>query len=208
MIYYQSLGTSNNIVLRRYGVYHRLMTDDSSELDGLNSLDPQVITAIHNQYYPDVFRFARFRVSDEVTAEDIAGEVFMRLLEAVHKGRGPRINLRGWLLRTTANIVNDHFRKIYNRPIEESSDMHENSIDLYITQEDPVVLLELSEQNRIVQNGLEKLTDAQKLVVTLRFANKLSLEETAKLMGKNANTIKALQCRALIALRKYIGKDL
>jgi len=27
-------------------------------------------------------------------------------------------------------------------------------------------------------------------------------------MGKNANTIKALQCRALIALRKNIGKDL
>jgi RNA polymerase sigma-70 factor, ECF subfamily len=208
MIYYQSLGTSNNLVLRRYGVCHRLMTDDSSELDGLNSLDPQVITAIHNQYYPDVFRFARFRVGDEVTAEDIAGEVFMRLLEAVHKGRGPRINLRGWLLRTTANIVNDHFRKIYNRPVEESSDMHENSIDLYLTQEDPVVILERSEQNKIVQNGLEKLTDAQKLVVTLRFANKLSLEETAKLMGKNANTIKALQCRALIALRKYVGKDL
>jgi len=208
MIYYQSLGTYNTIGFHRYGVYHRLMIDDSSEIDGLNSLDPQVISAIHNQYYPDIYRFARFRVSDEVTAEDIAGEVFIRLLEAVHKGRGPRINLRGWLLRTTANIVNDYFRKIYNRPVEELSEMHENSMDLYLPQEDPVVILERSEQNRLVQNGLEKLTDAQKLVVTLRFANKLSLEETAKLMGKNANTIKALQCRALIALRKNIGKDL
>jgi RNA polymerase sigma-70 factor (ECF subfamily) len=208
MIYYQSLGTYNTIGFHRYGVYHRLMTDDSSELDGLNSLDPKVISAIHNQYYPDIYRFARFRVSDEVTAEDIAGDVFMRLLEAVHNGRGPRINLRGWLLRTTANIVNDYFRKLYNRPVEELSEMHENSMDLYLQQEDPVLILERSEQNRLVQNGLEKLTDAQKLVVTLRFANKLSLEETAKLMGKNANTIKALQCRALIALRKNIGKDL
>jgi len=34
------------------------------------------------------------------------------------------------------------------------------------------------------------------------------LEETAELMGKNANTIKALQFRALLALRRSIGSDL
>jgi RNA polymerase sigma-70 factor (ECF subfamily) len=55
---------------------------------------------------------------------------------------------------------------------------------------------------------MEKLTDAQNLVITLRFANRLSLEETANIIGKNVNTIKALQCRALIALRKNIGNDL
>ena len=208
MLYCQSLGSYNKIGFHLSGIYHWLMTSASIELDGLNSLDPQVITAIHNQYYPDVYRFARFRVTDEVIAEDIAGEVFIRLLEAVHKGRGPNANLRGWLLRTTANIVNDHFRKVYNRPVEDPSEMHENSMDLFLPQEDPVVILDQAEQNRLIQSALEKLTDAQKLVLTLRFANRLSIEETAKLMGKNANTIKALQCRALTALRKKIGNDL
>jgi RNA polymerase sigma-70 factor (ECF subfamily) len=184
------------------------MSDASSEIDGLNSLDPQIITAIHNRYYPDIYRFARFRVNDEVTAEDIAGDVFMRLLEAIHNDRGPTINLRGWLLRTTANIVNDHFRKIYNHPIEKSSEMHENSKDIFLSQDDPVLLSDRAEQRRIVQSALEKLTDAQKLVITLRFGNRFTLEETALLMGKNANTIKALQYRALIALRRYIGNDL
>jgi RNA polymerase sigma-70 factor (ECF subfamily) len=184
------------------------MTSVSSELDGLISLDPQIITAIHNQYYLDVYRFARFRVSDEVTAEDITGEVFTRLLEAVHKGLGPRKNIRGWLLKTTANIVNDHYRKVYNRPVEDPSEIHENSKDLFLLAEDPVAILDQAEQNRMVQSALEQITDAQKLVLTLRFANRLSLEETAYLMGKNVNTIKALQCRALTALRKKIGTDL
>ena len=110
------------------------MTTDYLELAKLNSLDPQAISAIHDQYYTDVYQFARFRVSDEATAEDITGEVFIRLLEAVHKGRGPRTNLHGWLLRTTANIVNDYFRKLYNRPVEDPAEIHENSMDLYIPQ--------------------------------------------------------------------------
>src|SRR4030043_2166864 len=200
MLYCQNIDTYNKIAFLIIGVYHRLMTSISSEIDGVNSLDPQIITAIHNRYYPDIYRFARFRVNDEVTAEDIAGDVFMRLLDAVHKGRGPTTNLRGWLLRTTSNIVNDYFRKIYNRPVEDPSEMHENSKDLFLPQEDPIVILDKIEQKQSVRLALEKLTDAQKLVITLRFANRLSLEETANIIGKNVNTIKALQCRALIAL--------
>ena len=208
MIYCQSLGTYNKIGFHNGGVLHRLMTESSTELDGLNSLDPQVITAIHNQYYPDIYRFARFRVSDDVIAEDIAGEVFMRLLEAVHNNRGPKTNLRGWLLRTTANIVNDHYRKIYNQPIENTIEMDENSKDLFLSHEDPDVLSDQAEQKRLIRSALEKLTEAQKLVITLRFGNRFSLEETAILMRKNVNTIKALQFRALISLRRNIGSDL
>jgi len=208
MLYCQSLGTYNKIGFHALGVYQLLMTDTYSELDGLTSLDPLVITAIHDRYYPDIYRFARFRVGDECTAEDIAGEVFIRLLEAVHNGRGPVTNIRGWLLRTTANIVNDHFRRLYNRPIDDPSEIHENSRDLFLSPEDPVVLSVQAEQKRLIRLALDKLTDAQKLVITLRFGNRFSLEETAKLMGKNANTIKALQFRALVSLRKNIGSDI
>lgn len=205
---WQSLATYNKIGVQRFGEYPRQMSVESSEIDLLNTLDPQAITDVHNRYYPEVYHFARFRVSDEVTAEDIASDVFIRLLEAVHSGRGPYKNLRGWLLRITANIVNDHFRKLYNRPKEDSSDVLENSNDLYLAQSDPVILSEQLERNRILQLAIDKLTNTQKLVITLRFGNRFTLEETAKVMGKNANTIKALQYRALAALRQQIGSDL
>jgi RNA polymerase sigma-70 factor, ECF subfamily len=208
MIYWQSQGTYNKISLHYLGANIRLMSDSASELERLNSLDPQVITRIHDRYYPDVFRFARFRLNDDVMAEDIAGDVFMHLLEAVHNGHGPQTNLRGWLLKTTANIVNDHYRKLYNRPKDESTELLENSRDLFINQDDPVVLSDQAEKHRLVQSALEQLTEAQKLVITLRFGNRLSLEETAQLMGKNSNTIKALQYRALLALRKQLGNEL
>ncbi len=204
---WQSLTTYNKIGLHQPGAYERQMTIDPSEIDSLNTLDPQVITAIHNQYYPEVYRFACFRVSDELIAEDIAGEVFMQLLEAVHKGRGPATNLRGWLIRTTANIVNDHYRSKYNRPKEESTEVLESKTDLYLAQPDPVVLTDLEERKQQLLRAIDQLTDSQKMVITLRFGNRFSLEETAQLMGKDANTIKALQYRALTALRRILGSE-
>ena len=53
-----------------------------------------------------------------------------------------------------------------------------------------------------VRAGLKTLTDEQQNVIVLRFGNGYSLENTAKLMGKNVNAIKALQFRALASLRK------
>ena len=131
----------------------------------------------------------------------------MRLLEAVHQRRGPSVNLRGWLLRTTANIVNDHFRNIYSHPTQNLEDSPENSPEKFLIQEDPAILTDQEEERRSVQLAMENLTEAQKLVITLRFGNRLSIEETAELMGKNPNSIKALQFRALITLRRYLGSE-
>jgi RNA polymerase sigma-70 factor (ECF subfamily) len=205
---WQSLATYNKIGLHSFGVNARRMSVKSKEIQRLNSLDPVVVSAIHDRYFGEIFRFARFRVSDEVTAEDIAGDVFVRLLEAVHQGNGPHTNLRGWLLRTTANVVNDHFRKLYNRPREESAEALENSGDLFLTQSDPVILSDQAERRRLLQSAIDELTKAQKMVITLRFGNRFSLEETAQIMGKTANTIKSLQFRAMASLRKKLGEDL
>ena len=205
---WRSQATYNKIDLHRFGVYSRRMSADTLEIDLLNTLDPQAITVIHNRYYPEVYRFARFRVSDEVVAEDIASDAFMNLLEAVHKGNGPNSNIRGWLIRTTANLVNDHFRKIYNRPKDEPAEILESNTDLYLLQNDPVTLTDQADRLRQLQGAIDELTDAQKLVITLRFGNRLSLEETAELMGKETNTIKALQYRAMQALRRKLGSEM
>jgi RNA polymerase sigma-70 factor (ECF subfamily) len=205
---WQSLATYNKIGLHSFGVDARQMSVKLNEIKRLNTLDPSAIAAIHDRYFPEIFRFARFRVSDEVTAEDIAGDVFVRLLEAVHHGNGPHTNLRGWLLRTAANVVNDHFRKIYNRPREDSAEVLEISSDLFLTQSDPVILSDQAERSRLIRSAISELTEAQKMVITLRFGNRFSLAETARLMGKSENTIKSLQFRAMASLRKKLGNDI
>jgi RNA polymerase sigma-70 factor (ECF subfamily) len=173
------------------------MHDELSELAGLRDLDPEVISAIHHRYYPDVYRFARYRIGDDILAEDISSEVFTRLLEAIHNNRGPKSNIKGWLIGTTSNLVNDHFRKSYAHQEEELSG--ELMVESY---NDPSELMDSKNIQASIRSAINELTLEQQQVIALRFSGELSIEEISKIMGKKINAIKALQFRAVASLRK------
>lgn len=188
-------------IARPCGVYSHGMKEILSEFDGLRALDAQTISEVHNRYYPAIYRYLRYRLGDELAAEDLSAEVFVRLLEALHVGRGPNNNLRGWLMGTAAHIANDYYRKHYAHTVVELNDGLEVDFahDLLSAAED-------SEHRRMVSASIQKLTEEQQQVLALRFGNGYSLEETAEVMGKKANAIKALQFRALEALRRWLGE--
>jgi DNA-directed RNA polymerase specialized sigma24 family protein len=50
------------------------------------------------------------------------------------------------------------------------------------------------------------LTPEQQHVLGLRFGQGYSLEETAEILNKNINAVKALQFRALASLQRQIGE--
>jgi len=98
------------------------LPDMKYELDGLQKLDSKVIAAVYDRYFPEIYRYVFYRLGNESLAEDIASDVFVRLLEAVKKKKGPQTNIKGWLLSTASNAVADHLRRIYSRPTEALSD--------------------------------------------------------------------------------------
>ena len=52
--------------------------------------------------------------------------------------------------------------------------------------------------------ALNQLTEEQAQVITLRFLEDLSIAEVATIMDKNEGAIKALQYRAVLALRRIM----
>jgi RNA polymerase sigma-70 factor, ECF subfamily len=179
-----------------------IMTDfnEQSALEGLRKLDSQSIGAVYDRYFPEVYRYVRYRIGDETIAEDIASDVFVRLLEASRKKQGPQSNLRGWLIATASNAVNDHHRRRYRRPVETLSETMPDASPGIHSQVDA------REQQRLVQGALAELTPEQQHVLALRFGQGYSLEETAALLNKNINAVKALQFRALASLQRQIGE--
>jgi RNA polymerase sigma-70 factor (ECF subfamily) len=173
-----------------------------AEIDRIRSLDTRSVGEIHDRYYPAVYRYARFRLGDDQHAEDLASEVFIRLIEAVQRGKGPRTSIQGWLMATASNLAADHYRRSYRYPHSELPEELPASGPL------PDDLAARSELGGQLQQALASLTPDQQHVITLRFGAGLSLEETAASLGKEANAIKALQFRALAALRRTMGEDL
>ena len=192
---------AQNSISSGWGIAYSMTNyEEQRELNGLQELDSQVISAVFDRYFSDVYRFVFYRISNEQVAEDIASDVFVRLLEAVKKRRGPQSNIKGWLLATASHAVADHLRNAYRRPIEVLSDsMPDHASSL--TDE-----IDYRQQTDSVREAYAQLTPDQQNVLALRFGSGYSLEETATVMQKNINAIKALQFRALQALHRNIGE--
>ena len=170
------------------------------ELDGLQKLDAQKIGAVYDQYFSEIYRYVRYRIGDATAAEDIASDVFVRLLEAVQNGQPPRTSLKGWLLGTASHMVTDHLRRKYRRPENELHDSMPDATESIPSKVDQ------REQSRAVNHAYLQLTPEQQDVLALRFGQGYSLDETAAFMNKNVNAVKALQFRALAALQREVGE--
>jgi RNA polymerase sigma-70 factor, ECF subfamily len=192
--------TSTNVNPTRGAAYIMTNFDEERALDGLRKLDTQSIGAIYDKYFPEIYRYVRYRINDDATAEDIASDVFVRLLDAAQKKQGPQTHLRGWLIATASNTVNDHHRRHYRRPVEALSDSMADRAPSIHSE------IDAREQNRLVQGAITQLTDEQQHVLALRFGQGYSIEETAAFMKKNINAVKALQFRALASLQRQIGE--
>jgi len=181
--------------------YSMTKYEEQSELEGLKNLDSQIIGAVFDRYFPDVYRFVYYKLNDEQVAEDISSDVFVRLLEAIEKHRGPKDNIKGWLLATASHAVADHLRRAYRRPTE-------TLIETMPDEGEPNMIDEIDRREQVdsVQQAYAGLTPDQQNVLALRFGDGYSLEETARVMQKNVNAIKALQFRALAALQRKIGE--
>jgi len=187
-------------ILTQVAAYPMNTYDENRALDGLRRLDSQTIGATYDQYFPEVYRYVRYRIHDETIAEDIASDVFVRLLEASQKKQGPQTNLKGWLIATASNAVNDHLRRQYRRPVEVLSDSMPDAAPSVQSEVD------VREQNQTVQLAYAQLTAEQQHVLALRFGQGYSIEETATYLNKKINAVKALQFRALASLQRQIGE--
>jgi len=182
------------------GKFHSTMYNEELALTRLKTLDRQTISEIYDQYFAEVYRYVMYRTGNAILAEDISSDVFTRLLETARNGKPPTTSLKGWLIATASHIVADQFRKKYRRGEETIPE------ELPDQTPEPADQVDQREQNRVVQKACQTLTSEQQEVISLRFGQGYSLEETAALMNKNTNAVKALQFRALAALNRKIGE--
>jgi len=169
----------------------------------LKQFDIATLAEIHDLYYPQVYRYVCYRLGESQVCEDIASEVFLRLLDALRRRSGPRENLRGWLFGTASNLVNDYLRGLYRHQTEALSQGYAQSDGELLERH-----IEQGWELEQVRLALQQLTAEQQHVLALRFSEERSLEETAQIIGKSLTAVKGLQFRAIGALRRILETSL
>jgi len=162
--------------------------------------DVDAIGSLYDQHQNAIFRYLWARLGQRPLAEDLTGEVFLRMLDALPNYR-PTAPFRAWLYRIARNLLIDHYRKhgqATQVPLETAEAQPTAEADLLTVAEHTLTLHHL-------QTALSQLDEMQREVVTLRFLSGLSLQETAAALEKTEPAIKALQHRGLAALRHALN---
>jgi RNA polymerase sigma-70 factor (ECF subfamily) len=157
------------------------------------------IMQIYDSYFPPIFQFIRLRVEGRQLAEDLASEVFVKLVGALQGGNAPSQSLRGWLFRVARNEIHDHYGKTRQLPTTTLDDWMPDTSD-----SDPEVQFMRAVSVERARRAIRMLSAEQQEVLILRFGQMLSLQETADIMGKSVNAVKSLQFRAINTLRSIL----
>ena len=164
------------------------------------SFDKDTLTAVFDEHAPVLYRYALRLCGDSIEADQIVGDVFVRLLERIADGKGPRSNMRAYLFQSVYHAIVDRAReKQRTAPLDIAESFLETDSSLSTQVEDSMLLQELQE----LINA--ELTEEQRHVIILRFQEEFSLKETAEILGKNVNAVKALQNRAVEKLRQSMN---
>lgn len=175
-----------------------MSTTSDQLLERARKLDSQALAEIHDLYAARMYGYLYRVLGDAAHAEDLTGEVFLKLLLALRSGGGPRDRLEPWLYRVAHNLAMDAFRRQNKAPaIPLSEEMVASGGEL----SDKIEERQLTQQLRA---GIQRLTADQQQVILLRFAQELPIAEVARIMGKSEGAIKLLQYRAVSQLRKFL----
>ena len=158
---------------------------------------------LYELYSERVFRYVAYRVQGIADAEDIAEDVFIRMLEAIGTFQWREIPFSAWLMRIAHNRVIDHYRRGRTR----NAAPLESTPELPSRDRDPSERIDLFSDIQDLNAAMEQLTDLQREVISLRFGSELSIAETAQVMNRNEGAVKALQHSAVRALRRIMVQD-
>ncbi|MCI0425966.1 MAG: RNA polymerase sigma factor [Actinobacteria bacterium] len=128
--------------------------------------------------------------------DDVTGEVFFQIARDINRFDGDDTSFRSWVFVIAHRRMIDYHRARGRRPQPGNGAMVLEMPGGNVEEE----ALELLAMDWL-RGLLEVLTEDQREVLALRVVADLSLEETASAMGKTVGAVKALQRRAMAALR-------
>lgn len=159
--------------------------------------DKTAIATLYEDNVDKIFRYIAYRVPQS-DAEDLTAEVFVRMVEGLRGFVYTGAPFEAWLYKIAAARVADFFRKHGKRQHDE--------IDESLTDSKPLPEERLSEkqEHKRLREALSQLSEEEQRLLILRFVERRSHEDVAKIIGKNSAAIRTAQHRALKKLAQLL----
>jgi len=156
---------------------------------------------LYGIYLDPIYRYVFYHMRDQMIAEDITQEVFVKAWKAINSCKGKEQTFSSWLYRIAHNQVVDNFRSTRKRlAVETEAERLPEPGDVQKEAE-------VKSQWEQTLERISRLPEKQKQVIILKFVEGMDNPEIERITGKSQNAIRVLQMRALNTLRQQLGKE-
>ncbi len=165
------------------------------------------------RYERPVFSLVFRMVRDRETAEDLAQETFVKVLNNIDR-YSPDFKFSSWLFKIANNLTIDHLRRrrVDTISIEGAPDAvtaesaKATSITIASQDESPLAELESRELGQAIERAIGKLRPEYRACIMLRHVEDRSYEEIAEIVKLPLGTVKTYIHRARQELRAALDE--
>jgi len=174
--------------------------DEERLLAKAMQFDDAALGELYDRYEARIYGYIYRRTGDQVLAEDLTAQVFLKMLESIRDQKAWRSSFSGWLYRIAHNLVVDTYRRKGRHGAVDLEDVPQTAAE----SQNPEETVEQTLDAERLRSAIRRLTDEQAEVVSLRFLEGYSIAEVAGMMNRTEGAIKALQYRAVATLRTLL----
>jgi len=173
--------------------------DEFTLVEAAKNGNQRALSELYEHFFPKVYRYAAARLGNTEDAEDVTEEIFLRVVHNIQSFSWRGLPFGAWVFRIARNEVVSHVRREKTRgattelteTIQDHSADHATAIEFQFTMQS-------------IRVATEKLPEAQRQVIALRFGAGLSVAETAQALSKTENNVKVLQHKAIAKLQQLV----
>lgn len=153
---------------------------------------------LYDAFAPSLLRFITSQGAAEPS--DCLGECFVQVVRNLPTFTGDEAAFRAWLFLLARNRVVDEWRATRRRPSSPSDEVER----LHEARHHSAPADATIGQQQSVEQILARLNPDQRAVITLRVLDEFSVEETARILGKSAGSVRVIQHRAIKQLKNVL----
>lgn len=160
--------------------------------------DGEALSTLYERYVAQIRRYITSRVGDPALAEDICGDVFVKVLESIERYEDRGWPFSAWLYRIAYARTVDVLRQARRRPALPLDEALLGALE----PPDEAIISRIAYHE--ITGIMSVLTKEQRIVLRLRFDEDRSLAEIAQSLGRSIGSVKALQHRGLARLAQVL----
>lgn len=159
--------------------------------------------SLYMRYFDRVYSYLKLAFNDEHAAEDATQQVFLKAMQALPRYERRAQPFRAWLFRIVRNYAIEQLKKRARVELVAPSELSESRRDVEDRGPHGIEALSWITDRELLM-FVERLPDAQRQVLLLRFMMDMATADIAAVLDRTPGDIRILQSRALRFLEERL----